>query len=86
MRGRPRSQLGLVHDEVPAGTMAVAARRIAPHLHLMRMVDYDLPQVLANVYLQGCRDMAETLISLGWISEALMNATPTKEPVLEYEI
>lgn len=62
-RGRPSMKpLALIKDEVPLGSMELAKRRIQPHLLHLQLVGYDLAMVMAHCYLQGVRDMAETLI------------------------
>lgn len=49
--------------EIDETLIDVAKSRIQVHLHNMRMADYDLERILTNVYLQGCRDMAESIVN-----------------------
>lgn len=59
--GRPTSPR-LVAEKVPPGTLRAARNRVAVHLHHLAQVDFDLSQLAVNCYLQGVRDMVETIL------------------------
>lgn len=63
------------------GTLEAVRRRVLPHLVNLRQVDFDLETFAVNCYLQGLRDMSETVINNP--SLAIGGAKP---PVLEYTI
>lgn len=48
--------------EVTADQVRIARERTAIHLRNIHMVDYSLTHLLVDVYMQGCRDMAEAVI------------------------
>lgn len=57
--------MGLVRyetGEISAELRRAARSRVRAHLDHLAMVDYDLRQLAVNCYLQGTRDMAETII------------------------
>lgn len=65
-RHKPRKTFALVRyqkDEITEEMIVVAEERIRPHLLNMGLADYDLKRILVDVYLQGCRDMAETIVN-----------------------
>lgn len=50
-------------DEVTPAQIDVAKRRVMPHLMNFHIVDWNLQTLLVACYLQGCRDLAETMVT-----------------------
>ncbi len=56
--------------EFLVGIMEIAKKRTRCHLTALQMVDFDLSQLLVNVYMQGVYDMSQALISRNLINES----------------
>lgn len=58
-------------DGVDENLIHVAGARISPLLRNLPLLDYDLKRALVSAYLQGCRDMAETVVKHEPLKETL---------------
>ena len=65
-------------EECPKGTLAAAKKRVFCHLQSMNLIDFDLNTLAVNCYMQGARDMAETIIN--------RQLNLSVEEVMEYQI
>jgi hypothetical protein len=75
-KGRPYGSVQLVRyeeDEINDIQIKIAERQALLHLHNWRLIDFDIKQLLVNVYLQGLHDMSIAIINNP-------NVIPPKEP------
>jgi len=54
-----------VDDGITPAMIDAAERRVMPLLVNLRLMDFDLKRLLVSCYLQGVRDLAETLVNKG---------------------
>jgi hypothetical protein len=70
--------MGLYKEDYSPALVKIAKGRVFDHIHLLRLVDFNLEQMAVNIYLQGVHDTATALTNsrLDTVPEMIPNQIP----------